>query len=135
MFCSIPPVTYGGFSNCVSRRRMFDYTDGCLSERRAEDQRRGREGRLDILRSVKRAERREELIQASCRRSSCCPLTSGCSRATLGPAGQGSGEATQPLWRGGKRRPASSTLLMFTNYTYQSSEDAMCNYQLSLSAA
>lgn len=83
---------------------------------------------------VKCAERREELIHASCRRSSCWPVTSGWSRATLGPAGPRA--AKQPNHCGtGKRRPASSRLLLLANYTYQSSQDAMCNYQLRLSTA
>lgn len=47
-----------------------------------------------------------------------------------------SGEPDQQLWQREKLRPASSRLLMLaSNYTCQSSQDAMCNYQLSLNAA
>lgn len=83
----------------------------------------------------------EELVHASFRSSSCRPVTSGWSRATAGSSWPRSRQARQRLWHqgwgagGGERRPASSTLLMLANYTYQSSQDAMCNYQLRLSTA
>lgn len=55
--------------------------------------------------------------------------------ATLCPAAQGVVNQLNNCGKG-KLCPASSRLLMLaSNYTCQSSQDAMCNYQLSLSTA
>lgn len=95
----------------------------------------GGETKMNICRVARKpVQGREELIGSSCR-SSPCPVTSGTRSAILCPAGRGVVNQINNCGKG-KLRPASSRLLMLaSNYTCQSSQDAMCNYQLSLSTA